>query len=94
MQAAKKEDQTLREEMVQRAIKKEEGEYALNWAGRELGVGASMQSRHVKSFGFLVVRETYAAFVFDGTGWWDHAYWHDEGWYWGMRPSHIIFRHR
>ena len=63
--------------------KKKEGIYALDWAGRELGVGVRS---HVEDFRFLVVKETYAAFVFDGTGWWDHAYWHDEGWYWGMNP--------
>ena len=102
VQAAKKEAQTLQlqEEMAQvkedartqqegdirRAAvnrKRKEGVYALDWAGRELGVGVCS---HVEDFRFLVVKETYAAFVFDGTGWWDHAYWHDEGWYWGMNP--------
>ena len=66
--------------------KKKEEVYALDSAGREVGVW--VRSR-VDDFRFLVVKETYAAFVFDGTGWWDHAYWHDEGWYWGMSPSRI-----
>ena len=52
-----------------------------------MGVGS-----HVTNSRFLVLKETYAAFVFDGTGWWDHAYWHDEGWYWGMSPSRIMYR--
>ena len=50
--------------------------YVLDGAGRELGVGVRS---HVGKSRFLVLKETYAAFVFDGTGWWDHAYWHDEG---------------
>ena len=101
VQAAKKEAQMLQEEMAQvkedartqqeedsrrAAVKKKEGVYALDGAGRELGVGVRKDCR------FLVVKETYAAFVFDGTGWWDHAYWHDEGWYWGMSPSRIMYR--
>jgi hypothetical protein len=103
VQAAKKGAQALQEEMAQvkenartqqegdcrwaavkrRQLWKEEGVYVLDGTGRELGVGVR------KDFRFLVVKETYAAFVFDGTGWWDHAYWHDEGWYWGMSPSRI-----
>ena len=50
-------------------MKKKEGGYALDWAGQDLGVGARMHSRHVEDFRFIVVKETYAAFVFDGTGW-------------------------
>ena len=82
------------------AVKKKEV-YALDGAGRELGVGVRGQ---VEGFRFLVVKETYVAFVFDGTGWWDHAYWHGapyapcapsgEGWYnWGMSPS-CIYKYR
>ena len=54
----------------------------------------------VKDFRFLVVKETHAAFVCNGTIWWDHAYSHDErcgpasdvdeGWYWGMSSSRMI----
>jgi len=73
------------------AVKKKEGVYVLDGVGRELGAGVG---RHVRNSRFLVLKETYAAFVFDGTGWWDHAYWHDEGlgWYWGMSPSRIMYR--
>ena len=43
-------------------MKKKEGAYALNGAGRELGVGVRSQ---VEDLRFLVVKETYmyAAFV-------------------------------
>ena len=71
------------------AVDKQTGVYVLDGAGRELGVGAR---GHVKNSRFLVLKGAYAAFVFDGTGWWDHAYWHDEGWYWGMSPSRIMYR--
>jgi len=73
------------------AVKKKEGVYVLDGAGRELGVGVRS---HVGKSRFLVLKETYAAFVFDGTGWWDHAYWHDEGWYWGMSPSRVYMYQR
>ena len=68
------------------AVDKPTGVYVLDGAGRELGVGVRS---HVENSRFLVLKETYAAFVLDGTGWWDHAYWHAEGWYWGMIPSRI-----
>ena len=84
------------------AVDKQEGVYALDGTGREVGVGVRGE---VKDFRFIVVKETHAAFVFDGTGWWDHAYSHDkhcglatdidEGWYWGMSPRQVIkFRDR
>ena len=44
---------------------KEEGVYALDGAGRESFVGVRIQ---VEDFRFFVVKETYAAFVFEGTG--------------------------
>ena len=70
---------------MNRSMKKKAGEHALVWAGQELGVGASGHVEDCGDLEFLVVKEKlkekYAAFVFDETGWWDHAYWHAEGWY-------------